>query len=627
VAVIGLDCALPHLIEKHIAEGHLPTFKKLISEGLIADNCLVPYPTVTPPNWATIATGAWAGTHCITDFHSHIPGTDLENINVVEAFNSERCHAEFIWDVLDSAGKKCVVLNYPGSWPSKMKNGVMVGGAGLTVSDWRDGLIALNSYVSVCSAQLITTGIYPRAIKTAFQEAQGWTNVPEMGDEPLEMEVNLAFPSAKEEPEAHTWYVLVRQTGGDEYDRATLSPTKDFNDAFFTLAVGEWSENIITNIKMKDGSEREVAFISKLIELSDDAEDFRLLISAMIETSGWSSPAEVAKEISFEEGLPHPGGGMTGVAIGWYGQDTYVEMTVQHDIWLGNAAAALLKKQDWDLFYMHAHPPDWVYHAIITDMDPATCPDEARRNKAWDTHLKVYQSQDRMIARILEVVDEETLVILVSDHGATADGPVFNPYKPLENAGLTVMKEKAVAAEGSGALAETLALFTARPDMKASRAIPQREIHVYVNLKGRDPDGIVEPEDYQKVQQEIIEALITYVDPGTGKRPVALALSKQDARILGLYGDYIGDVIYAIYPWFGSQHGQILPTVDWGVGSLKGLFTMAGPGVKKNHRLQRTAWLTDIVPTLCYLMDWPLPAQAEGAVLYQAFEDLNFKLK
>jgi len=40
VAVIGLDCALPHLIEKHIAEGHLPTFKKLISEGLIADNPL-----------------------------------------------------------------------------------------------------------------------------------------------------------------------------------------------------------------------------------------------------------------------------------------------------------------------------------------------------------------------------------------------------------------------------------------------------------------------------------------------------------------------------------------------------------------------------------------------------------
>ena len=58
VAVIGLDCALPHLIEQHIAEGHLPTFKKLIEEGVIAENCLAPFPTITPPNWATIATGA-----------------------------------------------------------------------------------------------------------------------------------------------------------------------------------------------------------------------------------------------------------------------------------------------------------------------------------------------------------------------------------------------------------------------------------------------------------------------------------------------------------------------------------------------------------------------------------------
>ena len=83
---------------------------------------------------------------------------------------------------------------------------------------------------------------------------------------------------------------------------------------------------------------------------------------------------------------------------------------------------------------------------------------------------------------------------------------------------------------------------------------------LYVNLKGRDPDGIVDPEDYEKVQQEIIDALISYVDPETGKRPVSLALTKQDARILGLYGDSIGDVVYALYPWFGGEHGHILPT-------------------------------------------------------------------
>jgi predicted AlkP superfamily phosphohydrolase/phosphomutase len=115
VAVIGLDCALPHLIEKHIAEGHLPTFKKLIEGGIMADNCLVPFPTVTPPNWATIATGAWAGTHGITDFTMHKPGTTPDNSNVEAAFSSERCQAEYIWDAIDKVGKRSIVLNYPGS--------------------------------------------------------------------------------------------------------------------------------------------------------------------------------------------------------------------------------------------------------------------------------------------------------------------------------------------------------------------------------------------------------------------------------------------------------------------------------------------------------------------------------
>jgi arylsulfatase A-like enzyme len=266
----------------------------------------------------------------------------------------------------------------------------------------------------------------------------------------------------------------------------------------------------------------------------------------------------------------------------------------------------------------------------MTDMDPALCKDEVKRARAWDTHLRIYQSQDRMLAQILEAAGTDALVVLVSDHGATPDGPKFDPYKALGAAGLVAFPEQAESTRDKilvGKFAEALRLAAMSPDPKRSKAIPQRSIYVYVNLKGRDPDGIVEPEEYERVQQEIIEALLSYRDPETGKRPVAMALPKKDARLLGLYGDRMGDVVYAVYPWFGSQHGQALPTAEWGVGSLRALLAMAGPGLRRGYRMERTAWLTDIVPTLCYLMDWPLPEQAEGAVLYQAFKDPNFKLK
>lgn len=631
VVVIGLDCALPHLIEQHIAEGHLPTFKKLLQEGVIAENCLVPYPTITPPNWATIATGAWAGTHGVTDFHVQEVGGPLDSSNVKQAFSSEKVKAEFIWDAMDKVGKKAIVLNYPGSWPSKMKNGIVVGGSGLSVNEFRDGRLLMNTRVSLCHDQLVTNGIYPSAIRSKFEDAEDWANAPEMGDEPQEMEVNLRFPGAKDEPAPTTWYVLVRETDDNGYDRATLSPTKDFKDAFCTLAVGEWSPKITTGIKMADGSEREVFFRCKLIELSDDAEEFRLFFTSLADTSGLTSPPEVARQLISEKGTLAPGGGITGYAFGWFDLDTYLEINEQYTEWLADVASALLSNNEWDGFFMHTHSPDWTYHVLITEMESSLTPDEAKRKEAWETHLKMYQAQDKMLAKILEAIDKDTLVILISDHGATPDGTPFNPYDALVPAGMAIFEQQPDKASSGAVRMEGLfgevRAFSRVADPQKSRAIPMRSAYIYVNLKGRDPDGIVEPEDYEKVQQEIIDTLYCYTDPKTGQRPISLALTRQDARIIGLYGDSIGDVVYALYPWFGGQHGHILPTATWGVGSLQALFTMTGPGIKKGHRLQRTVWLTDLVPTICYLLNWPLPEQAEGAVVYQAFKDPNFKSK
>jgi len=89
----------------------------------------------------------------------------------------------------------------------------------------------------------------------------------------------------------------------------------------------------------------------------------------------------------------------------------------------------------------------------------------------------------------------------------------------------------------------------------------------------------------------------------------------------------VGDVIYALYPWYAGQHGNILPAAEWGIGSLKALLTFTGPGIKKGFRLVRTTNIVDIVPTICYLLDFPVPAQTEGAVIYQALKDPDFKAK
>jgi predicted AlkP superfamily phosphohydrolase/phosphomutase len=165
-------------------------------------------------------------------------------------------------------------------------------------------------------------------------------------------------------------------------------------------------------------------------------------------------------------------------------------------------------------------------------------------------------------------------------------------------------------------------------DWTKTKAVDQRRVHIYVNVRGRDPEGIVAPGDeYEQVREAAIAALHEYVDPKTGVKPIVLALKQEDARIIGQYGARSGDIIYAVDPRFGKEHGIHLPTAKIGMGDLRTLFILKGPGVKQGVEIERTVWLTDIVPTICRLTELPVPAQAEGAVIYQALEDADDQVK
>ena len=137
VAIIGLDCAQPQLMLDMIKDGYLPNMKKIIDNGFFADDCLCPLPTITPPNWTTIATGAYPGTHGVTDFHYQIPDTNPENANTRQAWDSSLVKVETLWDAAARAGKKSVVLTFPVSWPPKNENVTMYGGCGMVPGEMR----------------------------------------------------------------------------------------------------------------------------------------------------------------------------------------------------------------------------------------------------------------------------------------------------------------------------------------------------------------------------------------------------------------------------------------------------------------------------------------------------------
>ena len=77
VMLIGIDAPIVPRLVRWAREGKLPAIARTLQRGVFAPNCLVPFPTITPPNWVSIATGAWPGTHGITDFDGHVPGDEL----------------------------------------------------------------------------------------------------------------------------------------------------------------------------------------------------------------------------------------------------------------------------------------------------------------------------------------------------------------------------------------------------------------------------------------------------------------------------------------------------------------------------------------------------------------------
>jgi hypothetical protein len=133
----------------------------------------------------------------------------------------------------------------------------------------------------------------------------------------------------------------------------------------------------------------------------------------------------------------------------------------------------------------------------------------------------------------------------------------------------------------------------------------------------------VPPAAYDDVCERVIDAMLAYRDPQTGLCPFSLVLRKADARVLGLYGDAVGDVVYAVREEFSDEHGQSLGTGEWpgGPGSLKCLLLLSGPGIRMGVTLERTVWLPDVAPTICHIAGLPVPRDADGSVLYQALEE------
>jgi predicted AlkP superfamily phosphohydrolase/phosphomutase len=275
-------------------------------------------------------------------------------------------------------------------------------------------------------------------------------------------------------------------------------------------------------------------------------------------------------------------------------------------------AERLLETRPWDLFFMVEMGTDRIHHGFWRFTDPEHRLYEPG-NAYEDAMLDYYRRLDAKMARLLERIDEDTAVLVVSDHGAKRiDGGIcVNEW--LRREGYLTLKEEP---------AEPTAL---RPDMVDwSRTVAWGEggyyCRLFVNVAGREPEGTVAPEDYERVRDELKAKLEALGDEqGQPIGTVAYRPEELYEERNGVVPDlmvYFGDLLWRSVGQVGTGTVHVFEN-DTGPDDANhahaGLYVLAAEGVPPGPGPERD--IRDVAPTLLELLGESVPAEMEGTSL------------
>ena len=138
---------------------------------------------------------------------------------------------------------------------------------------------------------------------------------------------------------------------------------------------------------------------------------------------------------------------------------------------------------------------------------------------------------------------------------------------------------------------------------------------VSINLAGRDIDGIVDPGDYEKVRDDLMDRLGSYVDPKTGRSPVKSIAKREDVFPSGKFASDAPDIMMVPNEGYSLTHAKsAIEDADWVSGDhrMEGVIVAVGPQVQP---FSRTPALIDMAPTLVAALDAPTAVKPSGRVL------------
>ena len=272
-----------------------------------------------------------------------------------------------------------------------------------------------------------------------------------------------------------------------------------------------------------------------------------------------------------------------------------------------------LSTKPWELFAMVEMGTDRIHHGFWKDMDPAHrkhVPGGAYEQAILDYHIHV----DGLLANLLRHADDETAVLVVSDHGAKRmDGGIrINEW--LRQEGLLGLQREP---EGRSSTRDC-GIDWSRTKVWAEGGYYSR---VFLNVEGREPEGTIPAADYERFRDELIERISAI--PDDQGRPIPTRVFRPEdvyPEIKGVAPDLIvhfGDLYWRAVGTVGGDEGIYTFDNDTGPDDANhaqhGMFILRAPGVEPG--LREGAHLLDVAPTVLELLGQPVPPAMRGASL------------
>ena len=279
-----------------------------------------------------------------------------------------------------------------------------------------------------------------------------------------------------------------------------------------------------------------------------------------------------------------------------------------------DVAERLLGRQVYDFFMMVDMGVDRIHHAFWKYMaqdHPKYEPNHRFESAIHDYYVHV----DRRVGDLVRLVDDDTIVLVVSDHGARtmAGGVCINEW--LMQEGYLVLKDEPTGVK---------ALEDCEINWPRTRAWSSGGYYgrLFMNVKGREPEGIIEPADYEATRDELVARLATIEDPdgapiGTvGYKPEDLyrTVGGVAPDLIIYFGDLkwrsVGSVGYGSIWTFENDTGP-----DEANHAQEGIFIYRDPRSPRDGRDLGTVDIYDIGPTLMKVLGVDAPEDLRGSVV------------